>query len=186
MRIRILSLWRQIIFLPRHGARYMYWQQSGPFCLRKPGLEMYLSLWIIWFLYWWGFSQHGLKNGILHGWQEARENSIFSCAFTDFFFYHFSRFLILCTDRDIHLQLRFCPWRAHHDRTMIFQLIKFLDIIYESTLIVYRNYIEEMNSIKRRILAQSWLFKAKKQWRYHCFLYSLGLMPSTLWNALLK
>ena len=79
MRIRTLSLWRQIIFLPRHGARYMYWQQSGPFCLRKPGLEMYLSLWIIWFLYWWGFSQHGLKNGILHGWQEARENSIFSC-----------------------------------------------------------------------------------------------------------
>ena len=79
MRIRTLSLWRQIIFLPRHGARYMYWQQSGPFCLRKPGLEMYLSLWIIWFLYWWDFSQHGLKNGILHGWQEARENSIFSC-----------------------------------------------------------------------------------------------------------
>ena len=38
----------------------------------------------------------------------ARGNSIFSCAFTDFFFYHFSRFLILCTDRDIHLQLRFC------------------------------------------------------------------------------
>ena len=79
MRIKTLSLWRQIIFLPRHGARYMYWQQFGPFCLRKPGLEMYLSLWIIWFLYWWGFSQHGLKNGILHGWQEARENSIFSC-----------------------------------------------------------------------------------------------------------
>ena len=75
MRIRTLSLWRQIIFLPRHGARYMYWQQSGPFCLRKPGLEMYLFLWIIWFLYWWGFSQHGLKNGILHGWQEARENN---------------------------------------------------------------------------------------------------------------
>lgn len=108
------------------------------------------------------------------------------CAFTDFFLYYFSCFLILCADRDIHLQLRFCPWRAHHDRTMIFQLIKFLDIIYESTLIVYRNYIEEMNGIKRRILAQSWLFKAKKQWRYHCFLYSLGLMPSTLWNALLK
>ena len=70
MRIRTLSLWRQIIFLPRHGARYMYWQQSGPFCLRKPDLEVCLSLWIIWFLYWWDFSQHGFKNGILHGWQE--------------------------------------------------------------------------------------------------------------------